>query len=254
MSLIKSAADIEVLRESGRRLATVLAALKLMAKPGVTGRELDAEARRLVAASGDKAAFLNYQPDGAPAPFPAALCVSINEEIVHGIPTDRVLKNGDVVSLDLGINHEGYFTDSAVTVAIGRVTPEAEALLANTAAALAAGIAKARAGNTLGDIGHAIEAVAKEHHYGVVRELGGHGVGHHVHEQPHIPNFGKQGTGQKLKAGMVLAIEPMFTLGTDDVDFMPDGYLVKTADGAVAAHFEHTVLITDGEAEILTKI
>lgn len=254
MSLVKTDEEIVILREGGRRLAEILVELSAAIKPEVTGRELDKLARELITQNGDQPSFLNYAPEGADKPFPAALCVSVNEEVVHGIPSDRQLKVGDIVGLDLGLNHKGLFTDMAVTVGVGEVSKEVHKLLKATREGLRAGISKARPGNTLGDIGFAIEEVAKSYGLGVVRDLGGHGVGKKVHEEPHIPNFGKQGKGIKLKAGMVLAIEPMFTLGTDNVSFLPDGYLVKTTDGSLAAHFEHTIVITTTSAEILTKV
>lgn len=254
MIRIKTESEIALLREGGRSLATILKQLAQAAKPGVTPRELDQLAFKLASELGDKPSFLHYKPFGAKAPYPASLCVSINEEVVHGIPDERKFKSGDVVGLDLGLNHGGLFTDMAVTVAIGEAGPAAAKLIATTKEALTVGIKAARPGNTLGDIGAAIEAVAKRNGLGIVRDLGGHGVGHKVHEEPIIANYGKKGTGVKLKAGMVLALEPMFTLGTDNVIFLPDGYTVKTADSSLAAHFEHTIVITARGAEILTKI
>lgn len=254
MIRLKTESEIALLREGGQRLAGVLAELKQAVKPGVTTRELDKLAFDLISKLGDKPAFLHYQPAGAPRPYPASLCVSVNDEVVHGIPSDRVLKEGDVVGLDLGLNHGGWFTDSAFTVAVGEVGPSARKLIAATEEALAVAIKAVRPGNTLGDIGVAVEEVAKRNGLGVIRDLGGHGVGQKVHEEPMIPNYGKRGTGLKLKTGMVLAIEPMFTLGTEQVNFSDDGYTVTTADGSLAAHFEHTVAVTDKGASILTKI
>jgi methionyl aminopeptidase len=254
MSLIKTDEEIATLREGGGRLAKILATLVEATKPGITGRELDKLARELIAKGDDQPSFLNYAPEGVEKPFPAALCISINDEVVHGIPDDRILKISDIVGLDLGLSHQGLFTDMAVSVPVGEVSKEVHKLLTATEEGLRAGIEKIRPGNTLGDVGFAIEEVAKSYGLGVVRDLGGHGVGHLVHEEPHIPNFGKRGKGVKLKEGMVLAIEPMFTLGTDEVNFLPDGYMVKTADGSLAAHFEHTVVVTANGAEILTKI
>jgi methionyl aminopeptidase len=263
MIKLKNETEIALLREGGRRLASVLGQVAKAVKPGLTSRELDALASKLISDLGDKPSFLRYQPAGASAPYPASLCVSINEEVVHGVPSDRQLEVGDVVSLDLGLNHGGLFTDLAVTVLVigenvrsqtSNISDVVKLKLINaTKEALAAGIKSARPGNTLGDIGAAIEAVAKRNGLGVVRDLGGHGVGKKVHEEPVIANYGKKGTGLKLKAGMVLALEPMFTLGADEVNFMPDGYTVTTADGSLAAHFEHTIVITERGAEILTK-
>jgi methionyl aminopeptidase len=254
MIRIKTKEEIALLAEGGKRLATTLRQVATAVRPGVTSRELDTLAFKLISEAGDKPSFLNYKPAGTDIPFPASLCVSINEEIVHGIPIDRKLKEGDIVGLDLGLNHGGLFTDHAVTVAVGEVGPAAKKLIAATKEALMVGIKAARPGNTLGDIGAAVEAVAKRNGLGVVRDLGGHGVGRKVHEEPMVANYGKKGTGVKLKEGMVLALEPMFTLGTDDVVFFPDGYTVKTADSSLSAHFEHTIVITDKGADILTKI
>lgn len=263
MIRLKTETEIALLREGGQRLAGVLAELKKAVKPGVTTRELDSLALDLISKLGDKPAFLHYQPAGAPRPYPASLCISVNDEVVHGIPSDRVLKEGDVVGLDLGLNHAGWFTDSAITVLVSRsglkgsqgpTFSAARKLIAATEEALAVAIKTVRPGNTLGDIGAAVEEVAKRNGLGIVRNLGGHGVGQKVHEEPMIPNYGKRGTGLKLKTGMVLALEPMFTLGTERVNFAGDGYTVTTADGSLSAHFEHTVAVTDKGALILTKI
>jgi methionyl aminopeptidase len=251
---IKTRAEIELLREGGRRLAAILHALAATAKPGVSGLELDALAQQLIKQGGDEAAFLNYQPEGAPTPYPNALCVSVNNEVVHGIPNNKPLQLGDVASLDLGLKHEGLYTDMAVTLVVGgnEARPKAAELIRATQAALAAGVAVAKAGGYIGDIGAAINKAAKKGGYGLVTELGGHGVGYAVHEEPMIPNRAKVGEGELLQPGMVLAIEPMLTLGRGAVKFMPDGYLVKTADGSLAAHCEQTILVTTGEPEILT--
>lgn len=253
MSQLKSKEEIARLGEGGRRLAQVLKAVAKAVKPGVSTAELNALAERLIRELGDLPAFLHYQPRGATWPFPAALCTSINDEIVHGIPSpEQILKDGDIVGLDLGLCHDKLYTDMAITVPVGKVKPELAKLLEVTEVALAVGIKAVRPGNTTGDIGFAIEQVAKQHGFGVVRELSGHGVGHAVHEEPNIPNYGKRGTGTKLKEGMVIAIEPMLTLGSEAVDFLPDGYTSKTADGLPAAHFEKTVAVTATGAQILT--
>lgn len=250
---IKSAEDIEIIRECGRRLATTLEAVSRAVRPGVTTLELDTLARTIIEEAGDTPAFLHYKPDGAKVAFPATLCVSVNDQIVHGIPGDLVLKEGDVVGLDLGIKHRGYFTDSAVTVAVGKTDSDSQKLLNITKEALMAGIAKARAGARVGDIGAAIQAFADRYGYGIVRELGGHGVGYAVHELPYIPNYGEAGTGEELRPGMVLAIEPMFMLGGDGIKLAPDKFTYVTQDGSQSAHFEHTILVKEGAPEILTK-
>lgn len=252
--IIKTKEEIDILREGGRRLADILQKVAKKVAPGVTAKELDEYAYSLVVAGGDKPAFLNYKPYGASKPYPASLCVSVNSEVVHGIPkSDTVLKKGDIVSIDLGLNHKGLFTDHAVTVAVGETTKQVRELLSVTKEALYAGIAQARSGQRTGDIGYAIEQFAHAHKYGIVRDLSGHGVGVHIHEDPYIPNYGKKGKGELLRPGMVVAIEPMFNLGGDDVVCLKDGYTYKTTDGKKSAHFEHTVLITEEGPEILTE-
>ncbi len=254
MITIKTEADIAILRQGGKRLARLLQALSKKVAPGVTPKDLDLLARQIIKEGGDLPAFLNYQPAGASQPFPAALCVSVNDEVVHGIPSDKPLQDGDIVSLDCGLNHRDRFTDMAITVPVNQVSPQLQTLIKITEEALLAGIKVARAGHTTGDIGVAIATIARRHNYGLVRELGGHGVGFEVHEDPEIPNYGRRGRGVVLKSGMVIAIEPMFNLGQGAVKFLDDGYTVKTIDGLPSAHFEHTVLITDAEPEILTSL
>lgn len=255
MISIKTKSDIAILREGGRRHAEILRSLAAMVKPGVRSSELETAARKLIADGGDKPALLNYLPYGAKRPYPAALCVSVNDEIVHGIPNeeDKILKEGDIVGLDLGLTHKGLITDATLTVAVGNIRPELTKLLEVTKEALMAGIRAAKGGKRIGDIGSAIERVAAAHGYGVVEELAGHGVGYDVHEEPYVPNYGNAGKGEVLKPGMVLAIEPMFNLGTKKVKLdKSDGYTYRTADGKPSAHFEHTVVITKSGAEILT--
>lgn len=253
--MIYNKKEIEILREGGRRLAIILNKVKESIKVGVTTTELDEIAESAIRAGGDIPAFLGYTPYGADYPYPATLCVSVNEEIVHGIPKDRKLKNGDIVGIDLGLKHNGLFVDSAMTVIVGNVENKVKELVSTTEKALFAGIQVARDGARIGDIGAAIEAVVSGTGFGIVRDLGGHGVGHKVHEEPFVPNFGKAGTGLKLKSGMVLALEPMLNEGTKRVVLShEDGYTFSTADGLRSAHFEHTILITDGEPEVLTKL
>lgn len=257
MITIKTKEDIQILREGGKRHAEILQILKKMVKPGVTAREIDDEAYRLIIEGGDTPAFLNYKPSGAKRPFPASLCISINDEVVHGIPNEKekVLKEGDIISIDLGLVHKGLITDSAITVAVGDISPELTKLLEVTENALMAGIKAAKGGKKVGDIGVAIERVGLAGGYGIVEELAGHGVGYKVHEDPYIPNFGKAGVGEVLKPGMVIAIEPMFNLGSRYIILdKEDGYTYRTKDGKASAHFEHTILITKGEAEVLTVV
>lgn len=250
---IKTEEEIAVIREGGKRLARILSTLRDTIKPGVTTGELDALAEKLMRDGGDEPAFLHYTPEGMTIPYPGTLCVSVNDEIVHGIGGNRVLKEGDIIGIDTGVKHNGLFTDSALTVPVGKIDDTAKKLIATTEGALMAGIAVARAGNTTGDIGYAIEKFVKEHGFVVVEELGGHGVGYKQHEDPHISNYGDRGQGVKLKAGMVLALEPIVNEGTRYIKLMPDGYTYVTRDGKRSAHFEHTILITDGPAEILTQ-
>lgn len=255
MIVIKTKEEIEILREGGRRLHLILHKVKDKIAPEVSTKDLDEYARKLVKEFGDEPAFLNYRPEGARIPFPAALCVSVNDEVVHGIPSkDKILKEGDIVSIDLGLKHRGLFTDMALTVPVGEVSKEKNNLIERTEEALYLGIAEARSGKTTGDIGARIEESLRPYKYGIVEILAGHGVGRAIHEDPYVPNFGKKGSGAKLKPGMVIAIEPMVNLGTKNVSLDKDGYTFRTLDGSPSAHFEHTVLITKGSPEILTKI
>ena len=243
---IKSAKEIERMRASCRAAAEVLQAVGARVAPGVTTGELDALAGEMIRQLGGQSPFFGYKG------YPGQICVSVNEEVVHGIPGSRRIQYGDIVSLDIGVIVNGYVGDNATTIAVGAVEGRAQALLQVTEAALAAGIAAARAGNRVGDISSAIQQVVESRSCTVVREFVGHGVGRKMHEEPQVPNFGKPRTGPKLKAGMTLAIEPMVNAGTSEVQVLRDGWTVVTADGAPSAHFEHTVLITDGEPEILT--
>lgn len=254
-SYVKTEKEIEILRECGKRLAHVLDDLEKAVRPGVSTKELDMLAEKLIRATGDTPAFLGYQPYGADFPYPGTLCVSVNDEIVHGIgKDDHILKEGDIIGLDLGLIHNGLITDSARTVAAGKISPAAQKLLDTTKQALEVGINAAKAGAHSGDIGYAIENFVKPYKYGIVRELGGHGVGRQVHEEPYIPNYGtKKGVGAKLKPGMVIAIEPMLNIGKRGIVLAKDGYTYHTADRSLSAHFEHTVLITKDGPEILTK-
>ena len=252
--IIKTPKEIEIIREGGERLASVLANVAKKVAPGVSTYELDQYAYKLITEGGDIPAFLNYKPDGAPKAFPATICISVNNEIVHGIPSKtRILKEGDIVSLDLGLQHDGLFTDHAITVPCGEISKKDKQLINDTKKALEIGIWAARGGDTVGDIGHAIESFVNRR-YGIVRELSGHGVGIKIHEDPYVPNYGKKGKGQKLIPGMIIAIEPMLNLGKDDIVSAADNWTIKTADGSRSAHFEHTILITEGDAEILTLI
>jgi methionyl aminopeptidase len=248
----KDASALAALREGGRRLSAILAAVAQAARPGVSTAELDKLARTLVAAGGDEPAFLNYRPAGVLRPYPAALCASVNDEVVHGIPGERRLAAGDIISLDLGLKHAGLFTDMAFTISVGDPKPAVKRLLQAGRQALEAGIAELKPGARVGDVGAAISASAKRQGYAVVRELGGHGVGYKIHEEPLVPNHGRRGRGERLEAGMVLAIEPMLAVGRPEVVYDDDDYTVRTADGQLAVHFEQTVAVTEGGFEILT--
>lgn len=244
---IKTPAEIESMRRASRVVAEVLQQLKSRVKPGVTTAELDKFAEQRVRELGAVPAFLGYRG------YPATLCVSINEEIVHGIPSPkRVLRDGDIVSLDMGAVIDGFYGDAAVTVAAGEISAPAKKLMDVTRRSLEAALAKVRAGARLGDVSHAVEEYAGEHGMGVVREFTGHGIGRKLHEEPSIPNFGRAGTGPTLKAGMTLAIEPMLCLGKADVIVKNDGWTAVSADGSLAAHFEHTVAVTEDGCDILS--
>ncbi len=252
--IIKTEKQIEGIREGGKILAKVLIETAKRVAPGISTMELDTFARNLILEEGGTPAFLNYKPEGASSSFPATICISVNNEIVHGIPKDnKILKEGDIISLDLGVKYKGLFTDHAVTVPVGSISKRDTNLLNDTKKALEIGIEAARAGNTVGDIGYAIESFVNKR-YGIVRELAGHGVGVEIHEDPYIPNFGKKGKGLKLVPGMIIAIEPMLNIGRDNIIVDEDDWTIKTADGSRSAHYEHTVLVTEGDPEILTKI
>ena len=254
MVIIKTKKEIKVLREGGKRLATVLYKVKEKVMPGVSTKDLDKYAEKLIKDMGDVPAFLNYRPAGVRTPFPATLCTSVNEEVVHGIPSaDKILKEGDIISIDLGLQHKGLFTDMALTVPVGTVSNSTLKLLEVTEQALQVGISAIRPDTRVGDIGHAIESFVRPHHYGIVEILSGHGVGRAIHEDPYIPNFGQKEKGEKLLPGMVIAIEPMLNNGTKNVILDKDGYTYRTTDGKKSAHFEHTVLVTKEGAEILTR-
>lgn len=253
MIIIKTESEIDRLKRGGPILADILRTVATRVKPGVTTQSLNDFAHALIEHAGCKPAFLGYKPEGERKPYPATLITSVNDEVVHGIPGDRVLKEGDIIALDLGINFEGVFLDHAITVPVGKIDTKDQELIAVTETALLEGIDAIAPGATVGDIGYAIEHYARQYKLGIVRDLSGHGVGRAIHEDPYIPNYGKKGKGAKLVPGMVIAIEPMLTRGAESVIIMNDGYTIKTVDGSRSAHFEHTVLVTDTGAEILTK-
>jgi methionyl aminopeptidase len=243
---IKSEREIQKMRASCEAAAEILTAVGALIEPGRTTKELDDAAGKLIAQYGGKSPFLGYKG------YPGNICTSVNEEIVHGIPGKRRILYGDVVSLDIGIILDGYVGDTATTVSVGVLKPRTQELLQVTEQALHAGIKKARAGNRVGDISFAVQSFVESRGFSVVREFVGHGVGRKLHEDPQIPNYGRANEGPKLKPGMTLAIEPMINAGTFEVQMLSDGWTVVTADGAPSAHFEHTVLVTEDEPEILT--
>ena len=254
MIILKTKKEIADLREGGKILASVHSALVKHVKIGVSTKDLDNIAIELIKKAGGEPAFLNYKPEGVSTPFPATLCVSVNNEIVHGIPKEnKILKDGDIVSLDLGVKYKGLFTDAAITVPVGKISKADKKLLDVTKEALNVGIEQARVGNTVGDIGYAIEKYIKPYKYGIVKDLSGHGVGKYIHEDPYIPNYGKAGKGEKLTEGMVIAIEPMINAGTSRISVDRDGWTIKTADASRSAHFEHRVAITKNGPIILTE-
>lgn len=256
MIQLKTKEEIDILREGGKRHAEILRALGEMVEPGMSSLILEEEALRLIHEGGDKPAHLGYTPKGAKRPFPAALCVSVNDEIVHGIPNEvpRVLNQGDVVSIDLSLIHKGLITDAAITVPVGVIDDQAHELLAVTQVALKAGIRAAEPGNTVGHIGEAISDVVEASGFSLAEDLAGHGVGYAIHEDPFVPNFGRAGDGERLVPGMVIAIEPMVNVGKPGIKLTSDGYTIKTRDGSRSAHFEHTVAITDKGHIVLTQL
>jgi methionyl aminopeptidase len=254
MVVLKSASEIETMREAGRIVARTLAAAAEAARPGVRLKDLDEQAAALIAALGAKPSFLGYHPAWAPTPYPGVLCLSVNDAIVHGIPNGRTLRDGDILSIDCGAYVDGLHADAARTVAVGTVDEAGHRLMRVTDEALAAGIAAAQPGQRIGDISAAVEAVARAAGYGLPAGLGGHGIGTSMHEDPHIANTGRPGKGVPLRPGLVIAIEPMLTEGGRDRGrTLADGWTVATTDGTRAAHFEDTIAITAAGPVILTR-
>ncbi|MFN2484929.1 MAG: type I methionyl aminopeptidase [Candidatus Limnocylindria bacterium] len=246
MVTIKRPEEIARMREAGRILASVLDVFQRDLRPGMTTAELDRIAERMIAEAGAIPSFKGYRG------YPASICASINDEVVHGIPDDRSIRHGDVVSLDIGCIWQGWHADCARTFYLGDPPPTVDALIRDTQRAMEAGIAAARPGNRVGDIGAAIEAVARERGYGVVRQFVGHGIGAAMHEEPQVPNYGEPGRGLRIEPGMCFAIEPMFNLGGDAVDVLDDGWTVVTRDGTLSAHFENTIAVTENAPQLLT--
>lgn len=250
---IKSRREIQQMRDVGQKAAEILLELRERAQPGVTTGQLDEFAATGLRKRGLNSPFLGYAPGGV-APYPAVLCASVNDEIVHGIPGARVLQEGDIISLDFGVESGGWHGDTAVTIAVGEITPEADKLIETTCQAMNVGIEQMVPGNRLSDIGHVIEKRALKEGYGVVHQFVGHGIGREMHEPPQVPNYGRPGRGPRLRSGMVFAIEPMVNIGSDKVRVLKDEWTAVTVDGSLSAHFEHTVLVTDHGPEVLTRI
>ena len=246
MISIKSEREIELMIVAGRIVYETHQHIKNMVKPGVSLLQIDAEAEKFILSKGATPSFKGYEG------FPNATCISVNEEVVHGIPSNRKLKNGDIVSIDIGANYKGYHGDSAWSYAVGNIDDDKKYLMEHTKKALFEGIKEVKPGNHVGDIGYAVEKYANAHHLGIVRELVGHGVGNNVHEDPDVPNYGNRHTGPILKEGMVIAIEPMLNLGSDDIVVEDNDWTITTLDKKPSAHFEHTVLVTKDGYQILT--
>lgn len=245
--MIKSEEEIELLRKAGKIVGDTHNYLKKFIKPGITTNELDKLAYDFIISNNATPSFLNYSG------FPASICTSINEEVVHGIPSDRKLCDGDIISIDIGACYNGYHGDSAWTYPVGNISDEKKYLLKHTEESLYEALKVVKPGNYIGDIGFTVSKIAKKYNLGVVKELVGHGVGKNVHEDPDVPNFGKEKTGLMLKEGMVLAVEPMLNLGTPNVYILEDDWTIITADDKPSAHFEHTIVVTKDGHEILTK-
>lgn len=250
---LKSKAEIEVMAESGKLLAEMLALLQEKVAPGVSGDELEELAQKFIKKHGVIASFQNYRIERGVTPFPSALCFSLNDEIVHGFPFGKEIKEGDIVSIDAGIKYQGFHSDSAITVGAGKVSATAQKLMETTQQALYAGIREVAPGKRLGDIGHAVQSLAEANGFSVVRDLVGHGVGRSIHEAPEVCNYGRAGTGLKLYPGMVLAIEPMLNAGSYELQVDADDWTIRTSDGSLSAHFEHTVAVTEEGYRILTQ-
>lgn len=250
---VKTRRELERMREAARHVGEILLELRELAKPGVTTAELDRAAERSIERRGVVSSFKGYGPHGLPQ-YPASVCISVNEEIVHGIPGPRVLEDGDILSMDFGVSVDGWHGDSAVTVPIGEISEEARRLLETTRASLYCGIEEMLSGNRISDIGAAVQKRAESAGYSVVRQFVGHGIGRKLHEPPQIPNYGPGGKGARMRAGMTFAIEPMVCVGGAEVEMLDDDWTAVTADRSLSAHFEHTILVTEQGPEVLTKL
>ncbi|MBA3788949.1 type I methionyl aminopeptidase [Patescibacteria group bacterium] len=251
--IVRNAEQRRDVIEAGKRLGEVLEKVAKATHAGVSTASLDALSEKLIRDGGDTPAFKGFKPDGARSPYPATCCISVNEEVVHGLPGARILKEGDIVSLDLGLIHDGYVMDSALTVPVGKIAKEVQELLNVTQESLEEAIAVARPGARVGDISHAVEETFKGSGFSIVKVLGGHGVGNSVHEEPFIPNVGHPGMGPEIVEGMVLALEPIANAGKASVFVAPDGFTYKSKDGSMSAHFEHTILVEKNKTIVLTR-
>ncbi len=251
--VLKTERDIAGIREAAKVVERALAAAAALIAPGVPTIRLDEAAEAIIRDAGGRPAFKGYRMGGGTPPFPGSLCISVNDVVVHGFPSDYELQEGDVISVDCGVELNGYFGDFAYTFGVGEIASEAQALLTATRESLYEGVAQAVAGNRVGDIGYAVQSYCESRGYGVVHDLVGHGVGRRLHEPPNVPNVGRRGQGKKLQAGLTICIEPMINGGTADVTVDDDGWTVRTSDGAPSAHFEHMVLVQRGQPEILSS-
>jgi methionyl aminopeptidase len=247
MIIIKSGPDLQIMRTAGAILAGIMARVQAKIKDGIETKQLDRFAHEAMAAQNVESAFFGYRG------YPGYICVSVNEQVVHGIPGSRIVREGDIVSLDMGIKYQGFFSDAAMTVAVGTVSPEAKQLIEITKKSLSEGIKHMQAGRRLSDISHAVQQYVEQHGFSVVRQFVGHGIGRSLHEDPEIPNFGKSGQGPVMQNGMVFAIEPMVNEGTWECEILDDGWTTVTADRKMSAHWEHTVALTENGPEILTR-
>ncbi len=249
---LKTPAEIDEMRPVGRLVADVLSSLRELARVGMTTKDLDAHAAEMIGAAGARSVYLGYHPSFGAMPYPGVLCISVNDAALHGLPSEQVLADGDVVSVDFACELGGWVADSALTFQLGTASDEAQRLIAATSAALDAGIAAARVGARMGDMSAAIGRVGRDGGYGINADFGGHGVGRTMHESPHVPNLGRRHTGDKLRDGLVIAVEPWFMAGGDGYVIDPDGWTIRSADGSLTAHFEHTIALTPAGPVVLT--
>jgi len=251
---LKSKSEIKIMRESGKILAEILRLLSSKIKPGISGDELEKIAKKEIKKYKVIPSFKNYVISSTIIPFPSIICLSINDEIVHGFPFKKIIKEGDIVGIDMGVKYKGFHSDSAMTVGAGKISKKARKLIEVTKESLFKGIEQVKSGNRIGDIGFAVQKCAEKNGFSVVRNLVGHGVGRSIHEPPEVPNFGNKKTGLKLCSGMTFAIEPMLNEGSYDIKCDNDGWTIRTIDGKLSAHFEHTIAVTDSGYEILTEV